>query len=64
MWVTRPLKFSSNAMCRAIKSTLLGKKTFEQLLTATTVGDILVAIKNTPYEKFIKSTLEKSISKR
>ncbi|WP_457569117.1 V-type ATPase subunit [Desulfurobacterium sp.] len=64
MWVTRPLKFSyTNAMCRAIKSTLLGKSTFEQLLTATTAGDILVAIKNTPYGKFIKSALEKSMSK-
>ncbi|WP_022846482.1 MULTISPECIES: V0D/AC39 family V-type ATPase subunit [unclassified Desulfurobacterium] len=64
MWLTRPLKFSyTNAMCRAIKSTLLERSVFQQLLTATTAGDILVAIKDTPYGKFVKSALEESMSK-
>ncbi|WP_457567456.1 V-type ATPase subunit [Desulfurobacterium sp.] len=63
MWITKPLKFSyTNAMCRAIKSTLLERSVFQQLLTATTPGDILIVVRNTPYGKFIQSALEKSMS--
>ncbi|SNR61539.1 V0D/AC39 family V-type ATPase subunit [Desulfurobacterium atlanticum] len=64
MWIAKPVRFSYvNAMCRTIKSTLLDFSVFEKLISATTVGDIIIVIKDTPYGKFVRSVLQDSIEK-
>lgn len=64
MWIAKPVRFSYvNAMCRSIKSTLLDPSVFEKLTTSTTIGDIIIVIKDTPYGRFVRSVLQESIEK-
>ncbi len=52
-----------NAMCRAIKSSLLPGEVFERLVSADTTGDIFVTLRETSYLPFIKSAIERELVK-